>query len=242
MSDGLPEPEGVLLVDKPQGITSHDVVDKVRWLYQTRRVGHAGTLDPMATGLLIILVGKATKASQYLMSQEKEYLGEATLGVVTDSQDADGVTTETNLVPELTPVQVAAAMATMLGDQHQLPPMHSAKKIGGKKLYELARKGIEVEREPRFIRIEAFELLAWESPRLNFRVHCTKGTYVRTIAYDLGRKLGPGAHLTMLRRTLSGNLHVDRSKTLMELGAMTREQLVACLIPVHEAVPSIALG
>jgi len=129
MSDGLPEPEGVLLVDKPQGITSHDVVDKVRWLYQTRRVGHAGTLDPMATGLLIILVGKATKASQYLMSQEKEYLGEATLGVVTDSQDADGVTTETNPVPELTPVQVAAAMATMLGDQHQLPPMHSAKKI-----------------------------------------------------------------------------------------------------------------
>jgi tRNA pseudouridine55 synthase len=130
----------------------------------------------------------------------------------------------------------------MLGDQHQLPPMHSAKKIGGKKLYELARKGIEVEREPRFIRIEAFELLSWESPRLNFRVHCTKGTYVRTIAYDLGRKLGPGAHLTMLRRTLSGRLHVDRAKTLMELGAMTREQLVAALIPVHEAVPSIALG
>jgi tRNA pseudouridine55 synthase len=120
--------------------------------------------------------------------------------------------------------------------------MHSAKKIGGKKLYELARKGIEVEREPRFIRIEAFELLSWESPRLNFRVHCTKGTYVRTIAYDLGRKLGPGAHLTMLRRTLSGKLHVDRAKTLMELGAMTREQLVASLIPVHEAVPSIALG
>ena len=112
MSDGLPEPEGVLLVDKPQGITSHDVVDKVRWLYQTRRVGHAGTLDPMATGLLIILVGKATKASQYLMSQEKEYLGEATLGVVTDSQDADGATTETNPVPALTQVEVAAAMAT----------------------------------------------------------------------------------------------------------------------------------
>lgn len=242
MSTGLPEPEGVLLVDKPQGITSHDVVDKVRWLYQTRRVGHAGTLDPMATGLLIILVGKATKASQYLMSQEKEYLGEATLGVVTDSQDADGATVETNPVPAFTREDLAAAMNAMLGDQQQIPPMHSAKKIGGKKLYELARQGVEVAREPRFIRIEAFELLSWESPRLNFRVHCTKGTYVRTIAYDLGRKLGPGAHLTMLRRTLSGSLKIDRAKTLMALGAMSREELLACLIPVHEAVPSIALG
>jgi tRNA pseudouridine55 synthase len=242
MSTGLPEPEGVLLVDKPQGITSHDVVDKVRWLYQTRRVGHAGTLDPMATGLLIILVGKATKASQYLMSQEKEYLGEATLGVVTDSQDADGATVETNAVPAFTREDLTAAMNAMLGDQQQIPPMHSAKKIGGKKLYELARQGVEVAREPRFIRIEAFELLSWESPRLNFRVHCTKGTYVRTIAYDLGRKLGPGAHLTMLRRTLSGSLKIDRAKTLMALGAMSREELLACLIPVHEAVPSIALG
>lgn len=242
MNTGLPEPEGVLLVDKPQGITSHDVVDKVRWLYQTRRVGHAGTLDPMATGLLIILVGKATKASQYLMSQEKEYLGEATLGVVTDSQDADGATVETNPVPAFTREDLTAAMNAMLGDQQQIPPMHSAKKIGGKKLYELARQGVEVEREPRFIRIEAFELLSWESPRLNFRVHCTKGTYVRTIAYDLGRKLGPGAHLTMLRRTLSGSLKIDHAKTLMALGAMSREELLACLIPVHEAVPSIALG
>ncbi len=242
MSDGLPEPEGILLVDKPQGITSHDVVDKVRWLYQTRRVGHAGTLDPMATGLLIILVGKATKASDQLMAQEKEYLGEATLGVVTDSQDADGETLETNPVPALIAEQVAAAMATMLGDQQQVPPMHSAKKIGGKKLYELARKGVEVERAPRAIRIEAFELLSWDSPRLNFRVHCTKGTYVRTIAYDLGRKLGPGAHLTMLRRTQSGQLRVERAKTLMELGAMSREQLVACLIPVQEAVPGAARG
>jgi tRNA pseudouridine55 synthase len=133
-------------------------------------------------------------------------------------------------------------MNAMLGDQQQIPPMHSAKKIGGKKLYELARQGVEVAREPRFIRIEAFELLSWESPRLNFRVHCTKGTYVRTIAYDLGRKLGPGAHLTMLRRTLSGSLKIDRAKTLMALGAMSREELLACLIPVHEAVPSIALG
>lgn len=242
MSDGLPEPEGVLLVDKPQGLTSHDVVDRIRRLYQTRRVGHAGTLDPMATGLLIVLVGKATKASQFLMSQDKEYLGEATLGVVTDSQDADGETLETNPVPALSREQVAAAMATMLGDQHQIPPMHSARKVGGKKLYELARKGVEIEREPRFIRIEAFDLLSWESPRLNFRVRCTKGTYVRTIAYDLGRKLGPGAHLTMLRRTQSGALDLSRARTLLQLGALDRAGLLACLLPVREAVPSLALG
>ena len=146
MSEPVAEPAGVLLVDKPQGITSHDVVDSVRRLYRTRRVGHAGTLDPMATGLLIVLVGKATKASDQLMAQDKEYLGEATLGVVTDTQDAEGETLETNPVPEITEAQVRAALATMLGDQLQVPPMHSAKKIGGQKLYDLARKGSEVVR------------------------------------------------------------------------------------------------
>ena len=172
------EPEGILVVDKPQGITSHDVVDKIRRLYQTRRVGHAGTLDPMATGLLIMLVGKATKASQYLMSQEKEYLGEATLGVTTDSQDADGEITETHPVPSLSETQITDALKSMLGDQYQTPPMHSAKKIGGKKLYELARKGIEIEREPRFIRINLLELQSWVSPKFTFKVQCTKGTYI----------------------------------------------------------------
>ena len=238
MSDGLPEPEGVLLVDKPQGITSHDVVDKVRWLYQTRRVGHAGTLDPMATGLLIILVGKATKASQYLMSQEKEYLGEATLGVVTDTQDAEGATLKTNPVPEISEAQVRAALASMLGDQFQVPPMHSAKKIGGQKLYDLARKGIEVVREPRAICLAEFELISWQSPQINFRVRCTKGTYVRTLAFDLGRKLGPGAHLSMLRRTRSGQLDLTRGHTLPQLGAMNDDQLLAALVPVSEAAPA----
>lgn len=238
MSEASVEPAGVLLVDKPQGITSHDVVDSVRRLYRTRRVGHAGTLDPMATGLLIILVGQATKASDAFMAQEKEYLGEATLGVVTDSQDADGNILETNPVPVITEAEVRALLTSMLGDQFQIPPMYSAKKIGGQKLYELARKGIEIPREPRAIRIEAFELLSWQSPCLNFRVRCTKGTYVRTLAHDLGRKLGPGAHLSMLRRTHSGTLNLARGKTLPELGAMNDEQLRAALIPVHEAVPA----
>jgi len=242
MSEPLSEPEGILLVDKPQGITSHDVVDKIRHLYGTRRVGHAGTLDPMATGLLIILVGKATKASQYLMSQEKEYIGQATLGATTDSQDADGEVTATKPVPEISEQQIEEVLKSMLGDQYQTPPMHSAKKVGGKKLYELARKGIEIEREPRFIRINLFNLENWTSPNIRFRVQCTKGTYVRTIAFDLGNKLGPGAHLSMLRRTISGSLNVDRAHTLMQLGAMSRPQLIECLVPVHEAVPSIALG
>ncbi len=242
MSEPLPEPAGILLVDKPQGITSHDVVDKIRRLYGTRRVGHAGTLDPMATGLLIILVGKATKASQYLMSQEKEYIGQATLGTTTDSQDADGEITETKPVPEISEQQIKDVLKSMLGDQHQTPPMHSAKKVGGKKLYELARKGIEIEREPRFIRINLFNLEGWSSPNIQFRVQCTKGTYVRTLAFDIGHKLGPGAHLSMLRRTSSGNLHVDKAYTLMQLGAMSKQQLIDCLVPVHEAVPSIALG
>lgn len=242
MSDLVPEPEGILLVDKPQGITSHDVVDKIRRLYGTRRVGHAGTLDPMATGLLIILVGKATKASQYLMSQEKEYVGQATLGVTTDSQDADGEIVATKPVPEISESQIRETLKSMLGDQYQTPPMHSAKKVGGKKLYELARKGIEIEREPRFIRLNLFDLEGWTSPNLLFRVQCTKGTYVRTLAFDLGNKLGPGAHLSMLRRTSSGNLNVSKAFTLMQLGAMNRQQLIECLVPVHEAVPSIGLG
>ncbi len=236
MSEPAAEPAGVLLVDKPQGITSHDVVDSVRRLYQTRRVGHAGTLDPMATGLLILLVGKATKASDQLMAQEKEYLGEATLGGVTDTQDAEGEMLETNPVPEITETQIRDALASMLGEQFQIPPMHSAKKIGGQKLYELARKGLEVVREPRAIRIDAFELISWQSPKINFRVHCTKGTYVRTLAYDLGRKLGPGAHLSMLRRTRSGNLDLSRGHTLPALGAMNDDQLLAALVPAHEAI------
>jgi len=230
MSEPVAEPAGVLLVDKPQGITSHDVVDSVRRLYRTRRVGHAGTLDPMATGLLIVLVGKATKASDQLMAQDKEYLGEATLGIVTDTQDAEGETLETNPVPELTEAQVRAALASMLGDQSQVPPMHSAKKIGGRKLYDLARKGVEVVREPRAISISEFELLSWESPRINFRVRCSKGTYVRTLAHDLGRRLGPGAHLSMLRRTRSGRIDVAESASLQALGAMDETGLRSRLV------------
>lgn len=235
------EIEGVLLVDKPRGLTSHDVVYRLRRKLQIKKIGHAGTLDPMATGVLVMLIGKATRISQYLMSVDKVYEGEATLGVVTDSQDAEGEVMETNPVPELAEAAVREAMRTFLGDQYQIPPMHSAIKIGGVPLYKLARKGEEVEREPRFIRIAAFDLLAFTPPRLTFRLACTKGTYVRTVAGDLGKKLGCGAHLSALRRTGSGQFTIGQCLPLDQIEALSRPEIERRLIPVCEAAPRVAL-
>jgi len=234
------EIEGVLLVDKPRGLTSHDVVYRLRRKLQMKKIGHAGTLDPMATGVLVMLIGKATRISQYLMSVDKVYEGEATLGVVTDSQDAEGEVMETRPVPALTEVQVREVMKTFLGDQYQMPPMHSAIKIGGVPLYKLARKGEEVEREPRFIRVAAFDLLTFALPKLTFDLHCTKGTYVRTIAHDLGQKLGCGAHLSALRRTASGKFRIAACLPLDEIEQLSLPEIEQRLIPVYEAAPSVA--
>jgi tRNA pseudouridine55 synthase len=234
------EMEGVLLVDKPKGLTSHDVVYHLRRKLGMKKIGHAGTLDPMATGLLIMLIGKATRISQYLMSTDKVYEGEATLGVVTDSQDAEGEIMETRPVPELSEAAVREAMKGFLGDQYQTPPMHSAIKVDGVKLYHLARKGEEVEREPRFIRVVAFELLSFNSPKLTFRLHCTKGTYVRTIAHDLGQKLGCGAHLSALRRTASGKFEMSQGLPLDQIEALPLSEIEKRLIPVYAAAPSVA--
>ncbi len=234
------EMEGVLLVDKPQGLTSHDVVYRLRRKLGMKKIGHAGTLDPMATGLLIMLIGKATRISQYLMSTDKVYEGEATLGVVTDSQDAEGEMMETRPVPSLSEAQVKEAMKGFLGDQYQIPPMRSAIKVDGVKLYQLARKGEEVEREPRFIRVMSFELLSFNSPKLTFRLHCTKGTYVRTIAHDLGQKLGCGAHLSALRRTASGKFEMGQGLTLDQVETMSLPEIEKRLIPVYAAAPTVA--
>jgi len=231
------EIEGLLLVDKPGGMTSHDVVYRVRRKLQMKRIGHAGTLDPMATGLLIILVGKATKASQYLMGADKVYEGTVKLGEATNSQDADGEVTETKPVPELTREQMEAVMSTFLGDQYQIPPMFSAIKVGGVPLYKLARKGEEIAREPRFIRISKLDILEFESPKLRFRMHCTKGTYVRTFAHDLGQKLGCGGHLCALRRTASGGFMVENAVTLDDLEAMPMADAHRRLVPVAGSVP-----
>jgi tRNA pseudouridine55 synthase len=235
------EMEGVLLVDKPRDHTSHDVVARLRGKLRTKRIGHAGTLDPMATGLLIILVGKATRVSQYLISLDKEYEGTIELGKVTDSQDADGEVMETRPVPPLTEDEVKAAIKTFHGDQYQTPPMYSAIKIDGVPLYKSARKGLEVEREPRFIRVMSWELTRFALPHLDFRMRVTKGTYVRTLAHDLGQKLGCGAHLSALRRTATDKFNVSQALTIDQINALSLPEIEQRLIPVHAAVPSVAL-
>jgi tRNA pseudouridine55 synthase len=235
------ELDGVLLVDKPRDFTSHDVVAKLRRKLQMKRIGHAGTLDPMATGLLVMLIGKSTRISQYLISQDKVYEGEITLGVTTNSQDADGEVVTTQPVPPLTEEQVRAAMAGFLGDQYQTPPMFSAIKKDGVPLYKLARQGEEIEREPRFIRVMAFDLLGFSSPKIAFRLACTKGTYVRSIAHDLGQKIGCGAHLSALRRTKSGPMDIAQAMTLEGIEALPLPEIGKRLLPPHVAAPSHVL-
>ena len=233
------ELEGVLLVDKPTGFTSHDVVARLRRKLAMKRIGHAGTLDPMATGLLIMLIGKATRISQYLTNLDKEYEGTIELGKITNSQDADGEVMETRPVPALTEAEVRAAMQTFLGDQYQTPPMFSAIKVGGVPLYKLARKGEEIVREPRFIRVSAYELTRFALPHLDFRMRCSKGTYVRTLAHDLGQKLGCGAHLTTLRRSASGKFDVADALPLDQIEQLPVTEIEKRLLPVYDVVPSV---
>lgn len=236
------ELDGILLVDKPADHTSHDVIARLRGKLRMKRIGHAGTLDPMATGLLVVLVGKATSVSQYLISLDKEYTGTIKLGVTTNSQDADGEVLVTRLVsPSLTEAEVLAAIKTMLGDQYQMPPMFSAIKIDGVPLYKLARKGEEIVREPRFIRVASWDLTRFAPPELDFRVRCTKGTYVRTLAHDLGEKLGCGAHLTALRRTGTDKLTLERALTIDQINALTLPEIEKHLLHPRDVVPSLAL-
>ena len=232
---------GVLLIDKPTDHTSHDVVARLRGILKTKRVGHAGTLDPMATGVLVMLVGKATSASQFLMSADKEYSGTITLGKVTNTQDAEGEMLETRPVPPLTEAEILAAMRAFMGDQYQTPPMFSAVKIDGVPLYKSARKGEEIAREPRFIRVSKFDLTRWAAPEIDFVLRCSKGTYVRAIAHDLGQKLGCGAHLSKLRRTASGKFTDAQCVTLEHLQTLPLPEIEKLLIPVYQAVPSPAL-
>lgn len=206
--------DGILLIDKPEGLTSHDVVDRLRKKLQMRQIGHAGTLDPMATGLLVMLVGRATKLSQQLMSADKVYEGKISLGATTDTYDATGKIMRTAPIDEIKLQDISASMAGFVGDQYQIPPMFSAKKVAGVPLYKMARKGQEIDREPRFIHISRFDILQYEAPLITFKMACSKGTYVRTVAHDLGEKLGCGAHLASLRRTTSGEHSVNDAITL----------------------------
>lgn len=234
-------PEGILLVDKPQGLTSHDVVARMRRIFRIKKVGHAGTLDPMATGLLLIMIGKATKVSQYLMSHDKEYTGTVKLGQVTDSQDAEGEVIEEQPVPEISEVAVQELMQGFLGDQYQMPPMFSAKKVNGQPLYKLARKGQTIEREARVIHISRFEMTRIELPEISFIVNSSKGAYIRTVAHDLGEKIGCGGHLCELRRTAVGKFRIEKAHTIEELDEMSPSVLRRQLIPIYQAVPSHVL-
>lgn len=211
------ELNGVLLIDKAPGMTSHDVVAITRRVLNTKRVGHCGTLDPLATGLLIVVVGRATKISDLLMAEDKEYVGTMRLGEVTDSQDADGEVIETREVPALTPTQIEAAFAKYKGDFYQTPPMVSAIKKEGVPLYKLARQGKTVEREARFVHVYGYEVQNIRLPEIDFRVVCTKGFYVRTYAHDIGQDLGCGAHLRSLRRTKSGRFTLEHAITVNDL-------------------------
>lgn len=225
-----PDPIGILLVDKPQGPTSHDIVDVVRRHFGVRGVGHCGTLDPMATGLLVLLLGKATKLSERLMGEDKEYEGTLTLGKSTDSQDAQGATVAEKPVPALSDAQIVEAFEGFKGDLLQIPPMVSAKKIAGIPLYKLARKGKEVERKPRLVHIYRLDILRTELPEVDFRLLCTKGTYVRTICHDLGEKLSCGGHLSRLRRTASGQFRIEKSNTLAVIETWNSSELQRNLI------------
>ncbi|MFH1846249.1 MAG: tRNA pseudouridine(55) synthase TruB [Candidatus Omnitrophota bacterium] len=225
------DPYGILIVDKEKGMTSHDIVDRVRRRFRIKKLGHAGTLDPNATGVLVLLFGKATKLSNSFLEEEKEYEAVLKLGERTDSGDCDGVIVETYDV-NVTEQDISKAVKHFIGQIEQIPPMVSAKKVKGKRLYKLARKGITVERSPRLITIREFEIKKIDMPFVNFRVVCSKGTYIRQIAEDIGIKLECGAHLTELRRVRSGGFSIGQAVSLSDLLNMNREVLDESIIRV----------
>lgn len=227
-----PDPlDGAILIDKPAGLTSHDVVDRVRRRFGIKKVGHCGTLDPMATGLLVIVLGRGTKLSDSLMASDKVYSGRIKFGETTDSYDADGELVSSLPVPPLNLESLNESAASFVGDLMQTPPMVSAVKVKGVPLYKLARKGVEVAREPRLVHIYSFRFSAYQEPFGDFRLACTKGTYVRTVAHDLGQKLGCGAHLTALRRLDSGRFSVQDAMPLDDLLALEPSTLSNRVIP-----------
>ncbi len=228
------DPDGVLLIDKPKEWTSHDIVAKIRNAFNLNKVGHGGTLDPNATGLIMILIGRGTKLSAKVMGGDKTYEGEILFGVETDSQDTDGETVTEKDASGVTEKQVCSEMKSVMGDQMQMPPMVSAIKKNGVALYKLARKGQEVERDPRFIHLYKFALHDFTPPRATFEVMCTKGTYVRTLAHDLGRRLGCGACLSELRRTKSGEFEISKAWNLDDVLTWDREELAKNLIPINQ--------
>ncbi|NQT94912.1 MAG: tRNA pseudouridine(55) synthase TruB [Candidatus Omnitrophica bacterium] len=209
--------DNVLIIDKPSGMTSHDAVDFIRRKLKIKKVGHCGTLDPMATGVLVILLDKATKLSAKLSCSDKEYICTMELGKATDTQDATGKIIDRAETSGISRDTIEEVILSFKGKQKQVPPMVSAKHYKGKRLYSLARKGIEVEREPKDIEIKDIEIIEIEVPLARFRVSCSKGTYIRTLCHDIGKKLGCGAHMVNLNRIRSGEFHIKDAIQLSSL-------------------------
>jgi len=242
MTKTFPDPfNGVLLVDKPTGPTSHDVVHKIRKTFRIEKVGHGGTLDPNATGLLIILLGKGTKFSDAIMGSDKSYTGTMRLGRTTTSQDCDGETVSERPFDHITREMALAEMVKLEGDIYQIPPMVSAVKIEGVPLYKLARKGQEVERKPRFVHVYRYEMLDWAPPQVSIAVDCSKGTYVRTLVHDVGQALGCGACLDSLRRTKSGSFNIQDALAFDDLLKLTPVELAARVIPIAQLIGTVRM-
>lgn len=223
---------GILVVHKHAGVTSSDIVNRLRRLYGTRQVGHTGTLDPMATGVLPVLIGRAVKASEFILAENKRYTAGMRLGITTDTQDVTGrILTTSSEIPDETAVQKACD--AFRGDIRQIPPMYSALKVDGKKLVDLAREGITVERQPRPIRIDTLTASRAADDLYMLDVRCSKGTYIRTLCADIGDRLGCGAAMDSLVRTESGPFTLEQGVTVTELEEMTTEKRVARLLPLE---------
>ena len=225
--------DGILNLNKPQGLTSHDVVSEVRKLADQRRVGHAGTLDPMATGVLIVCLGRATRMVEYLMDSPKTYVGTVRLGVTTETYDAEGSVIDERSTAGIDRADIENELAGLRGDILQVPPMYSALKRDGKPLYRLAREGVTVERDPRPVHIHSLEVIDWALPDVTLKVVCSPGTYIRSLAHDLGQGLGCGAHLAALTRLASGDFSLEESIPLSELNS---ERLPELLLPLDTAL------
>ena len=230
---------GILVVDKPAGISSNDVVQQAKRLFGAQKVGHTGSLDPLATGVLPLCFGEATKFSQYLLDADKKYWAQVRLGITTETADADGEVIAQADTSGITESQVTAALETFVGEIEQIPSMYSALKHQGQPLYKLARQGIEVERAPRRISIYSAELLQFSEASIELRVHCSKGTYIRSLAEDLGAALGCGGHVSALRRLAAGPYKEGQATTLDELREVgDLREMDALLLPVSSAVSS----
>jgi tRNA pseudouridine55 synthase len=230
--------DGVIVVDKPAGWTSHDVVNKVRRIAKTKKVGHLGTLDPIATGVLPLVIGRATRLARFYTHSDKIYEGVVRFGWSTDTYDSAGAATSSALEPHLNAAGLERHLEGFRGEFLQTPPPVSAKKIGGKRAYELARQSVAVELEPVKVHVYELRLIGIDGPEIHLRAHCSGGTYMRSIAHDLGQALGCGAHLAQLRRLASGEFEIDQARTIAQLESLAAEErLIDALVPPSAMLP-----